>query len=132
MNLELLEEIHDLQKQDISDTEIANSLGMSKANMLFCLRMEKIISNKYENDMQVKYRLQAVNDSYLKQIESLKKDLSKKDKKINDLKSSGADDYLEEIERLKYDLEDYRDISIKYYQLKARYEDIPNFIKRLF
>jgi len=130
MNLELLEEIHELQKQGISDTEIANSLGMSKANMLFSLRMEKIISNKYEQELEEKHRLSAFNSSYLKQIEILKKELSKKDDDIKKLKtSSGVDDYIEEIDRLKDDFDDFHR---KYRYLKNRYESIPDFIKRWF
>lgn len=125
MNLELLEEIHELQKRDISDTEIANSLGMSKANMLLALRMEKIISNKYKQELEEKNNLNDINIS-------LKIELSKKDKEIKYLKFSGANDYIEEIDNLKYELEKRDDYSRQYHKLKSMYDDIPNFIKRLF
>lgn len=135
MNLELLEEIHQLQEQEISDTEIASSLGMTKSSMMICLRIEKIVFDKYKKDIEEKYRLKAVNTSFSEQIKDLKADLLEKDKKINSLKSPDLDKYLEEIKSLREELKEERELSKEYYNLLYeldKYENIPNFIKKIF
>jgi len=49
MNLELLEEIHSLLDDGNSISDVAMNLGMQKNILLVCLRMEKLISDEYEN-----------------------------------------------------------------------------------
>ncbi len=126
MNLELLEEIHLLKAQDISDVEVAGLLGISKASMLLCLRMEKIISNKYEEELREVIGLKADNLSLSEKIDNLNDDLFKKEKLIDDLRSG---DQIQEHEDLREDLVSLRE---DYNSLKYRYENIPDFIKRLF
>ena len=126
MNLELLEEIHLLKSQDISDVEIAGLLGISKATMLLCLRMEKIISNKYEEELREVIGLRADNLSLSEKIDNLNDDLFEKEKLIVDLRSS---DQIQENEDLKEDLISLRE---DYNSLNYKYENIPDFIKRLF
>ncbi len=126
MNLELLEEIHLLQEQEMSDSEIASSLGMQKNILMICLRMEKIISNKFEEELKEVTGLRADNLSLSEKIDNLNDDLFKKDKLINDLRSG---DQIQEHEDLREDLVSLRE---DYNSLKYRYENIPDFIKRLF
>ena len=51
MNIELLDEIKRLKEEKLNDTEIANSLGMTKANMLLILRMDSVLSKKHKKDI---------------------------------------------------------------------------------
>ena len=132
MNLQLLEEIHELQKQDISATDIANSLGMTKSNMMICLRMEKIISDKYEQELEEKNRLKAVNTSYLEQIDKLKNRLFKEEEKFKLLNSVTDKDLFDEISSLKKELDYEREYSCEFERFQNKYEKIPNFIKRWF
>jgi len=132
MNLELLEEIHKLQEKKISDTDIASLMGMTKSSMMICLRMEKIISNKYEQELEEKNRLKAVNTSYLEQIDNLKNHLFKEEEKFKLLNSKTDKDYLDEISSLKEELDYEKEYSREFVRLRNKYENIPNLIKRWF
>jgi len=135
MNLELLEEIHQLQEKEVSDADIASSIGMSKSSMMICLRMEKIFSDKYEETVAENKRLISFKNSYLKQIEKLKNDLHKKDEKINLLQSTKKEDYLDEMDFLRDELKEKEELSRDYYNLLNeldKYNNISNFIKKIF
>ncbi len=122
MNLELLEEIHELQKQDISVTDIANSLGMTKSNMMICLRMEKIISDKYENVIDENNVL--VND-----LELFKKEYIVLQKKVETCKSLNEMQLFQEVSDLENSVKQWR---IKYDKLQKKYDSIPGFLTRWF
>ena len=132
MNLELLEEIHTLQDEGKSDSDIASFLGMQKNTLIICLRMEKIISNKYEKIVESNVKLNSEKESYLHEIKSLKNDLSRKNDETNLLKSTTNHDYIKEIDFLKNELETERDYILELETYRERFENIPYFIKKWF
>lgn len=129
MNLELLEEIHILKNDGISDADIASSLGMQKNILLVCLRMEKLISDKYENiineNSSLIHNLQLLKDKN-KTLQNENKALTediKTYKSLNEVKQ------LQNISDLKNSL---KNLKIEYYELFKKYESIPEFVKKFF
>ncbi len=122
MNLELLEEIHILKENGKSDSDIASSLGLQKNILLMCLRMEKIISNKYKN---------IINENLLlnNDLELLKQKCINLQKEVNDLKSLDEIKLLEEISNYENSVKEHR---VEYNKLQEKYGKIPNFIKNWF
>jgi len=129
MNLELLEEIHILEKNGMNEAEIASSLGMQKNVLMISLRMEKIISNKFENMIIDNSSL--VSD--MKKFEDKIKKLENKNKEliseIETYKSLDAVELLSDISDLRKSVDHWRTM---YNNLMMRYELIPNFIRRFF
>jgi hypothetical protein len=122
MNLELLEEIHILEKSGMSETEIALSLGMQKNILMISLRMEKIISNKFENMIIDNSSL--VSD--MKKLENKNKELISE---IETYKSLDVAELLSDISDLKKSVDHWRTM---YNNLMMKYDLIPNFIRRFF
>lgn len=118
MNLELLEEIHNLEKDGLSYSDISSSLGMTKSNLLICLRMEYIISKKFEN---------LINENKI-----LKDTLQEKDKVIKSLKSVQVDELKKEIDFLNEEIESKRRLALVNEKLATKYENLPNIVKRWF
>ena len=129
MNLELLEEIHILKDDGMSDADISASLGMQKNILLVCLRMEKLLSDKYENVI-------SENSSLVYDLKLLKEKnvtLQNKNKalteEIKTYKSLNEVELLQEILDLEDSAKSWR---IEYYELLKKYESIPEFVKRFF
>ena len=122
MNLELLEEIHILKENGKSDSDIASSLGLQKNILLMCLRMEKIISNKYKN---------IINENLLlnNDLELLKQKCIILEEEVNDFKSLNEIELLEEISNYENSFKEY---TVEYNKLQKKYGKIPNFIKNWF
>lgn len=125
MNLELLEEIHTLRDDGVSDVDIASSLAITKQNLLLMMRIEKIVTDKYEDRIKSIDDLIEQNSILSNKNEELLSIISKlKSTDQYDL-SSKVDDLLEEVKELKA----YRS---RYYNLKENMDQIPNFLKLFF
>ena len=120
MNLELLEEIHILQKKGISQSEIASSLGMQKNIFLVCLRMEKIISDKYENVINE-------NNVLIDDFELFKKEYITLEKELETCKSLNEVQLFQEVSDLENSA---KQLNIEYNELLNKYDSIPSFIRR--
>jgi DNA-binding transcriptional MerR regulator len=129
MNLELLEEIHILKDKGMTEAEIAAALGMQKNILMISLRMEKIISNKFENMIVDSSSL--VSD--MKKLENKMKKLENKNKEliseIETYKSLDAVELLSDISDLKKSVNHWRTM---YNNLMMKYDLIPDFIRRFF
>ena len=129
MNLELLEEIHSLLDDGNSITDVAMSLGMQKNMLLVCLRMEKIISNKYEDVINE-------NSSLIYDLKLLENEKGALIEEIESLNSLNEVELIETNSKLESDILSLKE-SIKLLQnenieLEKKYETIPDFIKRWF
>jgi len=129
MNLELLEEIHSLLDDGNSITDVAMSLGMQKNMLLVCLRMEKIISNKYEDVINE-------NSSLLYDLKLLENKKNALIREIESLNSLNEIELIEVNSNLESDILGLKE-SIKLLQnenieLEKKYKTIPDFIKRWF
>jgi len=129
MNLELLEEIHSLLDDDNSIADVAMNLGMQKNILLVCLRMEKLISDKYENVINE-------NSSLIYDLKLLENEKSALIEEIESLNSLNEVELIETNSNLESDILSLKE-SIKLLQnenieLEKKYETIPDFIKRWF
>jgi len=129
MNLELLEEIHSLLDDGNSIADVAMSLGMQKNILLVCLRMEKLISDKYENVINE-------NSSLIYDLKLLENEKDALIEEIESLNSLNEVELIETNSNLESDILGLKE-SIKLLQnenieLEKKYETIPYFIKRWF
>ncbi len=129
MNLELLEEIHNLQEEGMTESEIASSLGMQKNTLIICLRMEKLLSDKYENVISENSSLVYDIKLLKEKIETLQNKNKALTEEIKTYKSLNEVELLEEISNYENSVKEYR---VEYNKLQEKYEKIPNFIKRWF
>ena len=129
MNLELLEEIHSLLDDDNSIADVAMNLGMQKNILLVCLRMEKLISDKYENVINE-------NSSLIYDLKLLENEKDALIEEIESLNSLNEVELIETNSNLESDILGLKE-SIKLLQnenieLEKKYKTIPDFIKRWF
>jgi len=122
MNLELLEEIHSLLDDGNSISDIAMSLGMQKNMLLVCLRMEKLISNKYEDVINE-------NSSLIYDLKLLENEKGALIEEIESLNSLNEVKLIETNSNLESDILSLKE-SIKLLQnenieLEKKYETIP-------
>jgi len=127
MNIELLEEIEELKSRDISDTDIANMIGISKANMLLMLRIKRVVENITKERAE---QLERENETLKEQLATIKAKLPKID---------NIDQIIEQnksIPDLEEEILDLRDqIKEQQYQIESldtKLSSIPDFIKRFF
>jgi len=122
MNLELLAEIHQMKDDGMSESDIASSLGMTKANLLLCLRMETILSKKYESLIEENRELKEKNLH-----------LQEDNKKLKERVKFPEDDNLQSrIKELEFDLEEAYRENDRLIELANRYENIPTFLRKAF
>ena len=129
MNLELLEEIHILKDDGMSDADISASLGMQKNILLVCLRMEKLLSDKYENIISENSSLVYDIKLLKEKNETLQNKNKALTKEIETYKSLNEVELLQEISDLEDSAKSWR---TEYYELLKKYESIPEFVKRFF
>jgi len=118
MNLELLEEIHSLLDDGNSISDIAMSLGMQKNMLLVCLRMEKIISNKYEDVINE-------NSSLLYDLKLLENEKSALIEEIKSLNSLNEVKLIETNSNLESDILGLKE-SIKLLQNEKLFQTLSN------
>jgi len=140
MNLELLEEIHSLLDDGNSISDVAMSLGMQKNILLVCLRMEKLISDEYENVIKnvIDEKSSLIDD--LKFLENEKNILIEE---VESLKLLNETKLLQENYKLQDENCELQDeivglenfvkiLQNKNIELEKKYKTIPYFIKRWF
>jgi chaperonin cofactor prefoldin len=137
MNIELLKEIHKLKDEKVSDTDIASLIGISKANILLMLRIEKVVKEdlKISNEsFEKKIKSFEINiQKFVKENEELKKKISTLEVLKKEFKNK---DFISENEELKNkistleDTNEYLKSDIEY--LNYHFESIPKFIKSIF
>lgn len=136
MNLELLEEIHILKDEGLSESDISSKIGISKQSLLLMLRIEFVMLKKQEKLIEEN---KILNDEILKyqsDINSFIYDLQQKKDEIEKLKNT---DFLElqsefenEISYLMQELDHERKSCIKFQRYANKYNNLPSLIKKLF
>ncbi len=134
MNIQLLEEIEELRSQEMSDSDIASMLGITKANMLLMLRIKKVVESSLGSKLD---NLQKENTTLKEQLNHLKEQLNHLKEQFP--KIYNLDEIIEqneEIPHLKEKIEDLRyrleDLKEKNDNLSAKLFRIPFFIKKIF
>ena len=127
MNAQLLEEIEELKKLEISDGDIASMLGISKANLLLMLRIKKVVEEHQKEQIE---KLTKENSTLKQELQEIKKNLPKIENIEQIIKQNAQLPILQEkIEDLKERLE-Y--IKQRNDYLEANFALVPTFIKRVF
>jgi len=127
MNAQLLEEIEELKKREISDSDIASMLGLSKANLLLMLRIKRVVEEYQKEQIE---KLTNENGTLKQQLHKIKKNLPKIENIEQIIEQNGQIPILQEkIEDLKERLE-Y--IKKRNDYLEAKFASVPIFIKRVF
>ena len=127
MNAQLLEEIEELKKREISDGDIASMLGISKANLLLMLRIKKVVE-EYQKEQIEKFTKE--NSTLKQELQDIKKNLQriknieliiKQNEEIPKLKNT--------IEELRLNIEDLEERNLSF---ERKFSNIPTFIKKIF
>ena len=127
MNIQLLEEIEDLKRQEIPISDIATLIGISRANILLMLRIKTVVESSVGSKLE---NLQKENQTLKDQLEHLKEKLPKIDNIDVIIQQNEEIPLLKEkIEDLRYTLED---LQFKNSLLESKFNNVPNFIKRIF
>lgn len=129
MNIELLNEINDLLKDDVSLQDISSELSLQKSQIQLMLRVQKIVKDEFSKELKNLERLEKENFSLLSQNQNLLKqiDTFKNDTSIIPLDAS--EDILEENRILKQDIENLEfDIS----NLEIELSKYPNWLNLFF
>jgi hypothetical protein len=140
MNLELLNEIAQLRKANLSDTEISNIIGISKQNMLLMLRVQKVVTE--QNLLEIK----TLEDEIISSNEflsDLKKENSDLKVKLSQYDVLNIEDLQEENEKLKFCIDDlqkeneklsleFDSLEKEYLFLEDEYSRIPLFLKKIY
>jgi len=129
MNIELLNEINDLLKDDVSLQDISSELSLQKSQIQLMLRVQKIVKDEFIKELKNLERLEKENFSLLSQNQNLLKqiDTFKNDTSITPLDAS--EDILEENRILKQDIENLEfDIS----NLEIELSRYPNWLNLFF
>jgi predicted RNase H-like nuclease (RuvC/YqgF family) len=140
MNLELLNEIAELRKLKLSDTEISNIIGISKQNMLLMLRVQKVVTE--QNLLEIK----TLEDEIISSNEflsDLKKENSDLKVKLSQYDVLNIEDLQEENEKLKFCIDDlqkeneklsleFDSLEKEYLFLEDEYSRIPLFLKKIY
>jgi len=82
MNLELINEIVELKSKNLSYTEIAEVIGISRTTIVLALRLYSILDNHYSSKLS---SLQENNNQLITQIDTLKKQCIQKNNDIDRL-----------------------------------------------
>ena len=127
MNIQLLEEIEELKKQQISDSDIASVLGLSKANLLLMLRIKRVVEDYLKEQID---KLIKENSTLKQELQEIKKNLPKIENIEQIIEQNEQIPILkEEIVDLRYRLE-YTKERNDYLEVKFAY--VPTFIKKIF
>ena len=90
MNLELIQEINDLKKNNLSYTEIAEITGLARTSIVLSLRLSKIFHTSYSQQISsLKNNIEVLNST----IDTYKDGTSKKEAEIKILQSLIDIDY---------------------------------------
>jgi len=127
MNIQLLEEIEELKKREISDGDIASMLGISKANLLLMIRIKRVVEEHQKEQIE---KLTKENSTLKLELQEIKKNLPKIENIEQIIEQNGQIPILQErIEDLKERLE-Y--IKQRNDYLEAKFAYVPTFIKKIF
>ena len=127
MNAQLLEEIEELKKREISDGDIASMLGISKANLLLMIRIKRVVEEHQKEQIE---KLTKENSTLKLELQEIKKNLPKIENIEQIIEQNGQIPILQErIEDLKERLE-Y--IKQRNDYLEAKFAYVPTFIKKIF
>ena len=127
MNAQLLEEIEELKKREISDSDIASMLGLSKANLLLMIRIKRVVEEHQKEQIE---KLTEENSTLKQELQKIKDNLPKIENIEEIIEQNGQIPILKEkIEDLRYRLEDTKERND---YLEAKFAYVPTFIKKIF
>ena len=119
MNIELLEEINNKIDEGMNVQEVANTLGLSKSNVLLMLRMQSVFSNHFQVIID---SLKNQNKDLSASILTLNSDKLNLEEENENLKNQIVAPYKSQDDNIS--LEKYQTLKSDYNYLKMDYDNL--------